>query len=128
MSLLTWEIIVLFLPGERDLAEVPLPAPDVQGSPPAAATALPGSAAHSGRGSPSPSQFRAELREGIPPGDVNFGGKFKFKLQEVHGELLIDFFPVYLPLYDLSQYCPHFCSNIARVMPVPMEINYRITG
>ena len=73
--------------GERDLAEVPFPAPHVQGSPQAAAAALPGSAAHSGRGSPSPSQFRAELREGVPPGDVDFGGKFKFKLQEVHGEL-----------------------------------------
>ena len=84
-----WEIIVLFLPGERDLAEVPLPAPDVQGSPPAAATALPGSAAHSGRDPPSPSQFRAELREGFPQGIISFGGKFKFrlKLQEVDGEL-----------------------------------------
>ena len=81
-------------PGERHLAEVPLPASDVQGPPPSAtSTALPGSAARSGRIPPSsPSQFRAKFREGIPP-RIYFGGKFKFKLnggfvgQEVHGKL-----------------------------------------
>ena len=51
--------LFLFLPGERDLAQVPLPAPHVQGPPTAPAAALPGGAARPGL-PPSPAQLRAE--------------------------------------------------------------------
>ena len=68
--------LFLFLAGERDLAQVPLPAPHVQG-PPKAAAALPGGAARPGL-PPSPAQRRAEgLHLGLKLHDV----------QEVRGGL-----------------------------------------